>query len=203
MTAPDRRAFLRIGGVSIAMATVVAACGGSDDDSPRRARPPRRARADITRARTASSLEHVAAVIYGEVITTGLITTRVAVQLARLFRSHHEEHAAVLERATRDLGGRPFREANPAVLEQLKSAISAAQDEMTAVQLLFDVETMISETYQSSAVDSRAPSLTVAAMSVAGAEARHAAALATLLGLPGAPNAFQATDHTVEAGTGV
>jgi signal transduction protein with GAF and PtsI domain len=40
-------------------------------------------------------------------------------------------------------------------------------------------------------------------MSVGGAEARHAAALAQALGVPPVPQAFEATDRAVAAGNGV
>jgi hypothetical protein len=46
-------------------------------------------------------------------------------------------------------------------------------------------------------------SFNVAAMSVGGAEARHAAAFAQVLRRPAAPSAFQTTERAVPAGTGV
>jgi hypothetical protein len=46
-------------------------------------------------------------------------------------------------------------------------------------------------------------SFNVAAMSVGGAEARHAAALAQTLGLPPSPQAFETTERAVPAGSGM
>jgi hypothetical protein len=200
----DRRQFLRAAGATVSLATVVAACGGDGGDDDRaRPRPPRTVRGDIGLTRTTSSLEHVAVTVYTTVIDSGLLPGPNMPQLARLFRSHHESHAQLFVRATRDLGGRPFDQPNPAVLEEYKAKLGAMQDEMAAAQVLLDVEQMVSQTSQSLVARYRESGLSVATMSVGGADARHAAALAAVLSVPPAQSAFQPTERAVEAGIGV
>ncbi len=66
-----------------------------------------------------------------------------------------------------------------------------------------DLENVAASTYQANVGQFRDATLNVAIMSVGGVEARHAAALAAVLGKPSAPKAFQTTMGAVKAGTGV
>jgi hypothetical protein len=160
-------------------------------------------RADITIARTLSSLEAAAVAVYTTGIDSGLLTTPAVADLAKQFRAQHQEHAALFEGTTRDLRGTPFDDPNPSVMQQLQPAIGALHDEGSVVALVLDVETILAQTYQGTMGAYGDKSFNVAAMSVGGAEARHAAALALVLGQPGAPAAFQATSRVVQPGTGV
>ena len=73
--------------------------------------------------------------------------------------------------------------------------LDGLRDEVTAVNLALDVETILADTYQATMGTFADKSFNVAAMSVGGAEARHAAALAQALGVPPVPQAFEATDR--------
>lgn len=199
-----RRRFLQIGG-TFSMGAVLAACigGGSTKRSPDSSGGTGGRKADATILRTLSSVEAVAVVVYKTTLESGLLTTPAVADLADTFRSHHREHAALFEGTTRDLGGAPFTDPNPVVMRQVQPSLDGLRDEAAAVSLAFDVETILADTYQATMGTFADKSFNVAAMSVGGAEARHAAALAQALGVQPAPQAFEATERAVPAGNGV
>jgi Ferritin-like domain len=199
-----RRRFLQIGG-TISMGAVLAACigGGSTKRSPDSSGGAGGRKADATILRTLSSVEAVAVVAYTTTLTSGLLTTPAVADLADTFRSHHRKHAALFEGTTQDLGAAPFTDPNPIVMQQVQLSLDGLRDEAAAVGLAFDVETILADTYQATMGTFADKSFNVAAMSVGGAEARHAAALAQALGMQPAPQAFEATERAVPAGNGV
>lgn len=199
-----RRRFLQIGG-TLSMGAVLAACigGGSTKRSRDSSGGVAGRRADGTILRTLSSVEAVAVVVYTRTLDAGLLTTPAARQLGTLFRSHHREHGELFARTTADLGGRPFPDPNPVVLQQLQPALDSLGDEASALRLAFDVETILADTYQATMGTFADKSFNVAAMSVGGAEARHAAALAQAMGLAPAPEAFGTPERAVPVGNGV
>lgn len=160
-------------------------------------------RADATILRTLSSVEAAAVVAYTKVVDAGLLTTPAPSVLGMLFRSHHREHAELFERTTVDLAGRPFTDPNPVVMQQLQPALDTLGDEAAALRLAFDIETILADTYQATMGTFADKSFNVAAMSVGGAESRHTAALAPLIGLTPAPQAFETPERAVPAGNGV
>jgi hypothetical protein len=200
----SRRRFLQIGG-TLSMGAVLAACigGGSSKRSRDSSGGAGGRRADATITRTFSSVEAVAVVVYTAALDSGLLTTPAVADLAKLFRSHHQEHAALFAGTTRDLGAGPFTDPNPIVMQQVQPALDGLRDETTAVNLALNVETILADTYQATMGTFADKSFNVAAMSVGGAEARHAAALARTVGVPPAPRAFETTDRAVTAGNGV
>jgi hypothetical protein len=199
-----RRRFLQIGGAA-SMGAILSACigGGSSKAAKDTTGGAAGRRADITIMRTLSSLEAVAVVVYTTGLDSGLLTTPAVADLAKQFRAHHQEHAALFEGTTTDLRGTPFDDPNPTLLGQLQPEIRGLRDETGVVSLALDVETVLAQTYQGTMGAFGDKSFNVAAMSVGGAEARHAAALARILGRPAAPNAFQETQRAVQPGTGV
>ena len=136
-----RRRFLQIGG-TLSMGAVLAACigGGATKRSPDSSGGAGGRKADATILRTLSSVEAVAIVVYTTTLDSGLLTTPAVADLAGVFRSHHREHAALFEGTTRDLGGAPFTDPNPIVMQQVKSSLDGLRDETAAVSLAFDVE---------------------------------------------------------------
>ncbi len=206
----SRRNVLRLGGLTIVGGALLAACG--DDDGASDATTPATdapgttmaaAAEDATILRTASSIEELAVAAYQTAIDSGLVTTAAIADAAMLFQDHHREHSSLFQSATREAGGEPFAEANPAILEMIQPAIDALQDEMGVVALAFELETVAAQTYQANVGTFTDANLNVAIMSVGGVEARHAAALAGVLGSPQVPVAFQVTDKAVASGTGV
>jgi Ferritin-like domain len=198
-----RRRLLTASGATMAMAAVLAACVGGDSDDEADPAPPKRPRGDVTLLRTVSSIEHVGLVAYDIALDSGLIETPAVADLVRLARAHHKQHAVLFAGATQDLGGAPFREPNPAVLEQFKSSINALADETSILTLGRNFEIIAAQTYQAFVNEFRDASLGIATLSIGGAEARHAAAMVALLGEVAVPNAFQTTERAVEPGTGL
>jgi hypothetical protein len=199
-----RRRFFQIGG-TLSMGAILAACigdGGSKGSRDSSGGAGGR-RADVTITRTLSSVEAVAVAVYTAGLDSGLLTTPEVADLAELFHAHHREHGALFESTTDDLGGAPFTDPNPVVMGQLQPALDSLRDEAGVITLTFDVETILAETYQATMGTFADKSFNVAAMSVGGAEARHAAALAQVLGRSPAPAAFQTTGRAVPSGNGV
>jgi hypothetical protein len=200
----DRRRFLQVGGALTLGAVLTACLGDGDSDSAQEDTGGAAGRrTDVTITRTLSSVEEVAVVVYETGLSAGLLTTAAIGDLSTLFQSHHREHATLFRGATEDLRGTPFTEPNPAVMEQLQPRLDGLRDEGDFAQLAFDIETILAQTYQSTMGAFGDSSFNIAAMSVGGAEARHAAAFAPVLRQSSAPNVFQPTQQAVPSGTGV
>ena len=167
------------------------------------AAPRPRDRTDVELLRTASSVEHVGIMAYRVVMGSGLVETEVIDGLLRRFRSHHREHASVLEATTEELHGRPYRTANRAMLEQIKPSINALSDEASVLKLAVAFEVIAAQTYQAAVEEARDERLGVAVMTIGASEARHAAALLALAGQPAVPLALQTTEHAVAPGVGI
>jgi Ferritin-like domain len=196
----SRREFVRIGGLVVA-ATVAVAC--TDDDAGEVVdERPRTARTDLVVLRTASSLEALTLTVYQRALDSGTLTPPVG-DTFRLFLRQHREHAELFRTTTQDLGGAPFTEPNPALLQDLQPTLDGLASEGAALQLVLDLETMAAQTYQAAVGTFRDRTLNVGIMTVGGVEARHAAVLARALGADPIPAAVQSTDDAVEAGTGV
>lgn len=228
----SRRNLFRIGGVSLAGAAVLAACGSDSNDSAATSGTTAGTSAgtagtsattpmatDMTEAttgssmdamgmdvvilRTASSIEELAVAAYQIAIDSGLVKTAAVADAAKLFQSHHMEHSQLFQAATTQAGGTPFAEANAAVLAALQPTIDALMDEAGVIMLAYDLETAAAQTYQSNVGTVTDLALNKALMSVGGVEARHAAVLAGVLGQPQVPRAFGGADQAIAPGTGV
>lgn len=220
----DRRSLLRVGGTTILGATILAACG-SDSKSisttttgASGATTPASATTtagtttvgttgaismDITILRTASSIEELAVAAYQTAIDSGLVKNAAVGDAAKLFQAQHREHSALFQSLTKQAGGVPFTTANPAILAAIKPAIAALKDEAGVIALALQLEIVAAQTYQSNVGAFGDLKLNAAIMSVGGIEARHAAILASVLGMPAVPKAFQVTDKAAAPGTGV
>ena len=216
-----RRSLFRVGGVTVAGAALFAACGSDDDDaasttgatgapaateSAGTMAPGTTVAAmsgDVVLLRTISSLENLAVAAYQIAIDSGLVTTAAVGDAAKLFQSHHMEHAQFFQAATKNAGGEPFTEANAAVLAQLQPTIDALKDEQGVLMLALDLERAAAASYQSGVGVVTDYTLNKALMSVGGVEARHAAVLAGVLATNPVPRAFGTTEGAVPAGTGV
>ena len=201
-----RRRFLTLGGVSIASAAVLAACG-SDGGGGGGAAPESTTttviEADMRITRTASSIEHLAVKVYQLALDSQLLKTPAVADAAKLFQGHHTEHAKLFEAATTKGGGKAFTEPNPVLLLALDPAIKALTDENSVVRLALDLERMAAATYQSSVGTFFDKELNATVMQVGGIEARHVAVLLAVLKQPPVTAAFQARDGAVSPGTGV
>lgn len=209
----NRRRFMKIGGVSIMSAAVLAACGSDDPESSTgttvAATPTTMATdMDVVILRTASSLERYAVALYDTAIKSGLVKTAAVGAAASLFMEQHVEHAELFEGATNaKAAGKAFTTANPAVAAMLKPRVDALKTEMDVIKLAYDVEAVAAATYLSTVGAFGDKSLNQAAMSVGGVEARHVAILGGVLKAASSPqfpaDGFQTSNGAVAAGTGV
>jgi rubrerythrin len=224
-----RRNLFRVGGMGIAGAALLAACG-SDKAAPAATTaagttlPPTTVAGtmaptttlamagttaaaamsgDVVILRTASSIEELAVAAYQIAIDSGLVKTAAVADAAKLFQSQHKEHSQLFQAATTKAGGTPFTMPNPAVLAALKPKIDALKDEAGVLALALMLETAAAQTYQSNVGAVTDLALNKALMSVGGVEARHAAVLAGVLGQPAVPRSFGGADNAIAAGTGV
>jgi hypothetical protein len=189
---PNRRQFLRIGGVTIAGAALIAACG-DDDDAPastgttaapattETAAPTTAGGAgmDLTLAKTAASLEALAVATYDTAIGSGLVTTAAIGDAAKLFRSHHEAHLDALNALIEQNGQTRVTDPNAAVKSAVVDpAVAAAKTEADIVNLAFTLEDAAAQTYVFAATRLSVPELRSTIMTIGGVEARHRAILA-------------------------
>jgi hypothetical protein len=189
----SRRHVLAVGGFSVALAAVVAACAPDRPPgqvpqagvAPTTTGLPAQNITDEVLLRTASSLEHSLVSAYDSVLQLNVLAPDVAASV-RLFRDHHAEHATFFEEATRDGGGTPFTEPNAAVeasiIDPALKAIAAAGNQASDLTwFVYGLENVAASTFQSFVPTLHVPTLRGGMMSVGGVEARQAAVAATFI----------------------
>jgi Ferritin-like domain len=192
---PDRRGVLRIGGVTIAGAALLAACGGDDSETP--AAPVTTGAAsgataatgasgsgslDLTLAKTAASLEFLAVATYQTAIGSGLVTTAAVGDAAKLFMSHHQAHLDALNALIVANGAAKIAAPNAAVKSAVVDpAVKAAKSEADIVAIAYTLEDAAAQTYVFATTQLSKPELRSTLMTIAGVEARHRAILAFLV----------------------
>ena len=184
-----RRRFLTLGGLSVATAAVLAACGSSSKvveavpqagSAPSTTALPDRVYSDIVLLRTAASLEYNAVAAYDAAI--GMLTGAQA-DIAKAFREHHQGHAMAMDTQTTNLGGQAYGKPNPVVDEKvLQPALLLMKTPTDALQLVHGLENVAAHTYQLLVPILSQPKLRSTVMSIGSIEARHAAVLAKALG---------------------
>jgi Ferritin-like domain len=200
-----RRGFLQIGGVSVAMAAVVAACGGNDGgglarvgNAPTTTALPDPIINDVVLLRTASSLEHSMVGFFDLVIDDPKLLDPSHNDLVKRLRDDHTGHAALFEQLTSDAGGEPWACTNPRVDDfvigpVLKAINGAPKTEDTAevppsddakrdiLNFIHGLESMAAATYQAMVSTLSEPSLRKESVGVGVNAARHAAWLALVI----------------------
>lgn len=209
---PSRRDVLKIGGLAVLGGAIVAATGpqlaaAAQSATTKKAtattKAPTRSAMDVSILRTASSIEELAVAAYQIAIDSGLVKTAAVADAAKYFQANHKEHSALFQSLTRKAGGTAFAQANPALLKALDPQIKALKDEKGVVAFAYDLENIAASTYQANVGQFTDATLNRAIMTVGGVEARHATALAAVLGRPPVPKSFQTTTGAVKPGTGV
>lgn len=201
---PDRRTFLRIGGATVAMSAVIAACGSESADEqlpvtgtlpgeaadPRTA-PPGNPELDLNLLRTGQSIEVLAIQTYEAALGTDFVTDTALRDAIALFRDQHRDHANTLAALIRQQGGEPYDEPNAYldtnVVGPARDALAAEED---VVLLAVDLENTAAQTYVFAAEVLTTPELRQGIMSIGGIEARHLAVLALVQDQPPAPFSF-------------
>jgi hypothetical protein len=208
---PGRRQFLKIGGVSILGAAVLAACGNDDDRASTAttgATPTTLASGagvdDVTLLKTATSLELLAVATYETAAGSGLVTNAAVADAAKLFMEHHRAHADALQQATTAAGAEPFDQPNAAVKAAIVDpAVAAAKAEADVLKLAYDLEAAAAQTYVFAATALSTPEYRSTIMTIGSVESRHQQILGAVLELgPSAlfPAGFFKADNPLPAG---
>lgn len=199
--APDRRSFLRVGGLTVAGATVLAACGSDPQGTqsgttlpststsagtpstgvPTTTGPPSAddKKADLALLRTATSVELLAVAVYGQ--AEPLLKNADIRSTARLFASQHSEHAQQLQAATSQSFGadKVYKQPNEVLRKNLVDPIlPTLKSDADIVRFAIQLEDTAASTYVSAAGALTAAKLRQAIMAIGGIEARHSAILA-------------------------
>ncbi|MFN8024376.1 MAG: ferritin-like domain-containing protein [Acidimicrobiales bacterium] len=199
----DRRQVFRLGGLSVATAAVVAACGGTSSGvgrvgvAPTTTALPDASVSDIVLLRTAASIEYTAIGVYQAFKSSA---PAAAAETIDRIVADHTAHADAVNQLITDLGGEPWTCGNPRLEDITVPAIAAAingsdtkapSDNVPrdVMNTAFVLETYAAETYQSFIPMLSDPALRQAAMTIGGEEARHAAILA--IAITGSPEGYR------------
>lgn len=210
----SRKRFLKmLGGGSAAAAgfgLLLSACGGGDDsggdnsgddnsgdgakvetstgiDEPPPSAPAPKPAADVDIVNYALTLEYVEADFYDAVIESGLFSGS-RLDLLKVIGDHELQHVEALANTVGILGGRPV--AKPRTRFELGSAAAV-------VELAATVENLGAAAYLGQAGNIQSKEVLAAALSIHTVEARHAAALNSLTGLPPTPDGAFAKPATM------
>jgi hypothetical protein len=190
----NRATWMRVGGVAVLAGAVLAACGDNTDTkaSPTTAAPAGATTTlangsridpnDLMVLRFSASLENLAVAAYG--MGAPLITTPALQAVAKLFQSHHKEHALLFNGQLTANGQKAFTEPNPALLQTLKPQIDALKTEADVLRFAQTLELAAASTYFSTVGALKGEKLAYTAMTIGGTEYRHAALLAFVNNAP-------------------
>ncbi len=210
----NRGRWMKVGGVAVLTSAVLAACGDASPPaaSPTTAAPPgatttlaggsRIDAGDLTVFRFAASLENLAVAAYD--IGAPLIKTPALLAAAKLFQTHHKEHALLFNSQLKANGQKEFTEPNPVVLSTLKPQIDALKTEADVLLFAQNLEVAAASTYFSNVGVLEGEKLAYTVMTIGGTEYRHAALLSMVTGTPIASTASGfLTDQEAIAPVGV
>lgn len=189
----NRATWMKVGGVAVLTSAVLAACGdNAEKASPTTAPPPgatttiaggsRIDANDLTVFRFSASLENLAVAAYD--MGAPLIKTPTLLTLAKLFQSHHKEHAMLFNGQLTSNGQKAFTEPNPVVLQTLKPQIDALKTEADVLKFAQTLEVAAASTYFSTVGVLKGEKLGYTTMTIAGTEYRHAALLSFVTNIP-------------------
>ena len=179
-----KRFFKMLGGAgAVSAATVcLAACG--DDEKKASAKPAASdakadkndTTSDLEILNYALTLEYLEADFYAQVIDSGMVKDAKVASIAKKFGSTEQEHVDALVATIKKLGGKP--------VSAPKSNFGPTFDKglMATLEAAADVENLGAAAYLGQAGSSKNKEVLAAALAIHSVEARHAAALNTLVG---------------------
>jgi hypothetical protein len=179
----ERKRFLKLLGSAGAAsfgAFVIAACGGSKKSSATTSSGAAAAAAttsssngagDLAIVNYALTLEYLEADFYAKVVAAGLFSGKVGMLISD-FAHQEAEHVEALKGTALKLGG------TPAAKPKAKFPINSASQ---VAQLAYTVENLGAAAYLGQAASIQSTEVLAAALAIHSVEARHAAALATLV----------------------
>ena len=203
----SRRGLLVTSGLTVSLATFVAACGGAESGAPGRVGNapvptdlPTAAVTDAVLLRTATSLEYTALDVYRRITELGPLDERGQALVAR-FIEDHTRHAAGMADLTTQAGGEAYECANPwfasRVVDPLIQRLTGDEaveiepsDDIRrdALSITYGLESTLGAMYQQLVELLADRALRGEAIAVGAEEHRHAAAVA--IARDGAPAAY-------------
>lgn len=185
-----RRDALRIGGLTLSLGAIVAACGSDRDGDTDPGRvgnaPPATALPDYevndaVLLRTASSLELTAVYVYETAKGLGVFEGATATLVDRLI-ADHTEVAAVMGGLTEAAGGEAWTTTNPWIMDRaigpiLAAVVDSDDPARDVISVAITLENLASATHQTLSVLLTESGQRMAVMAAAAEEARHAATL--------------------------
>ena len=211
---PDRRGFLKIGGLSIGLAALAAACVNPDKAAVQLpqtgtlAQPTTTlkrefhgsAEVDATLVLTALSLERLAIKVYDD--AAPFLKKALLLDVAKYFQSQHRDHADLLaSQATRMGQNGSVIEPNkylatnvvdPAI-EGIKAAPSDDAKQLATLKLALALEDAAAQTYSKAGGLLTTATLRSAILTIGAIEAKHYTLLAHVLGEQEVPFSFEHT----------
>jgi hypothetical protein len=188
----NRRQALKIGGVTVSFAAIVAACGtttgsqtpGRVGYAPPVTDPPDYAVDDAVLLRTASSLEETIISVYGRLLDSGSLSGPSKLLTERLIENH-QDVADQMAALTDAEGGVPWECTNPwldnRLIEPVFEAIKASDNpERDVLYFAVALENLAASTHQVNSVQLSSPEAKVASLEAATQASRQSAALVAL-----------------------
>jgi hypothetical protein len=184
----SRRGLLRVGGATIGLAALAAACvpaskktqvpqsgmPATTTEAPATTLPPGTPELDATLVLTALSIEYTAVAAYQTAIDSGLVTNAAIGSAAAYFQQQHRDHAGALAGVARSLGQEPTEDPNQVLVDNiLTPRAAAARDQQAILQIALALEDLAAQTYVRAGGLLTVPPLRQTAMSIGGVEARH------------------------------
>lgn len=192
----DRRHFLRVGGLSLAAAAALAACGsdsgdvgaGADDgDAPEDPEESKGSASDVRFLNDATAAERAAVAAYVKIIEAIGDSDDDLRNTLNTMSGHHEEHFTVLASATEALGGDTNRDEDADISDLVERELAGTSNPDAISRVAYLVESALAQRYARAAAGLDDRALNKTTLAVLGSEARHVAALGLLANDPGLP----------------
>ena len=195
----SRKRFLRMmGGASAASAFAIflAACGDDDDDASSSGagtttEKRKATSADLEIVQYALTLEHLETDFYNAVLDSGAIKDKALGETAKMIRDNEQEHVDALTATVEQLGGKPMRPKT-----NFDAVLDGGQDMI--LQTAAVVENLGAAAYLGQAGRIQSKKILAAALAIHSVEARHAAALNTVVGKTIVPDGAFAKPASME-----
>ncbi len=183
-----RRDALKLGGLTVSVAALVAACGTdrTGDAAPGRVGyappitdPPDYAIDDAVMLRTASSLELTAVAVYEAILDSGALDESTTVLVERLIEDHRAI-AAEMGRLTESVGGVAWECTNPWYMDRsvdplIEAVINSDDPQRDMLNSAVAFEDIAAATHQTLTLELSDPDAAAATIAAATLESRHAA----------------------------
>jgi rubrerythrin len=182
----DRKRFLRMmggAGAASAFAIFVAACGNDDKSSSGSSSAGGSTttsstgsmKGDLEIVQYALTLEHLETDFYNAVIDSGVVKDKALGEIAKMIRDNEQQHVDALTATVKKLGGKPMRPKT-----NFDSVLQGG--EKMVLETAATVENLGASAYLGQAGRIQSKEVLAAALSIHTVEARHAAALNTVVG---------------------